>query len=378
MNPKRFATLTFIGAVVASTACHDVDSLKPCAVGTTRIAGRCTPTPTCDDLAETCGPTKDDSCCAGSPVAGGDYQPYVDAAGDNQEGTSIATSINPVPFHSVIGDFYLDRYELTVGRFKRFLRAYDSWILNNVREGGARNPNLPRRASVTCGEKEVPTTGAWQAEWNEYLAPDATEFVRRLTEECGKPNDPENKRASPGTFRADPDTSEDTRPMTCLNWFEAFAVCMFDGARLPTEAEWNYAAAGGAQERPFPWASGPDYPDTRSFRPGYAAVRTNAELAEPVGSFPLGVSVFGQHDMAGNAWEWVLDAPATAVDYPSQPSNPVNLCGYHPGLGHTERVLRGGSYEFGASYARTSARMAVLDSFRYRDIGVRCARPAVD
>ena len=369
--------LSFVVAL-ATFACHDVDNFKPCAIGSIRVGGRCTPAPTCKSLAEVCGPTHDDSCCAVAEVPGGDFQPSIDAAGANQEGTSIASNIDKTPFHTVVGTFYLERYELSVGRFKKFLNNYDSWLRNNVRNGAARNPNLPERTSVKCGAVDVPTTGAWQLEWIRYLPPSSAEFVRRIDKECGVPNDPESKAASPGAYRADPDASNDDRAMTCLNWFEAFAVCMYDGGRLPTEAEWNYAAAGGSQQRPFPWALGPDYPDARSFRPGYAAVNTNAQITEPVGSFPTGIGVFGHYDMAGNAWEWVIDAPAALDDYPEQPSNPVNLCGYRESIGATQRVLRGGSYEFGASSARTSARIIVPDNFRYRDIGVRCARPVAN
>ena len=109
------------------------------------------------------------------------------------------------------------------------------------------------------------------------------------------------------------------------------------------------------------------------------------ELPERVGSFPTGIGLFGQHDMAGNAWEWVLDAPAGQDHYPEQPSNPVNLCGYK-GLPPdpdserqvTQRVIRGGSYQFGPDRARTSARFMVADTYRFRDIGVRCARPAAN
>jgi hypothetical protein len=54
-----------------------------------------------------------------------------------------------------------------------------------------------------------------------------------------------------------PDAAHANLPMNCMNWYEAFAFCAWDGGRLPTEAEWNYAAAGGDQQRAYPWSSPP-------------------------------------------------------------------------------------------------------------------------
>ena len=58
------------------------------------------------------------------------------------------------------------------------------------------------------------------------------------------------------TYRTWTDNADanETLPMNCIDWYESFASCVWDGGRLPTEAEWNYAAAGGSEERPYPWS----------------------------------------------------------------------------------------------------------------------------
>ena len=91
-----------------------------------------------------------------------------------------------------------------------------------------------------------------------------------------------------------------------MDWFQAYAFCIWDGAFLPTEAEWNYAAAGGPEQREYPWGATPPSPSLAFY---YCETGgTPSCSSQPVGSHPGGDGRYGQADLAGSVWEWNLDA----------------------------------------------------------------------
>ena len=95
----------------------------------------------------------------------------------------------------------------------------------------------------------------------------------------------------------------ETRPMNCLDWYDAYAFCIWDGGFLPTEAEWNFAAAGGGEQRLYPWSVPPT---SQTIDASYAVYEVDATA--PVGSkSPNGDARWGHADMAGN----VMDGPST-------------------------------------------------------------------
>lgn len=159
-----------------------------------------------------------------------------------------------------------------------------------------------------------------------------------------------------------PDPATESLPVLCVDWNQARAFSAWVGGRLPSEAEWEYAARSAGQERPYPWGEGQATCAT-------AVVSGCGGGAAPVCSKPAGHTRQGLCDMAGNAWEWTQDsyhesyqrAPAHAGAWES-PAGP-------------HRVRRGGSWNDRAGCARSSYRDLYDLGERTYDVGFRPARP---
>lgn len=167
---------------------------------------------------------------------------------------------------------------------------------------------------------------------------------------------------------ADATLNDDTQPVVGVTWFDAQAFAEWIGGSLPTEAQWERAARG-TEGRMYPW--GDTLPKARQH--ANFARRYNRPM--PVGQFPKGDSPNGISDFAGNVWEWCLDeySPSFYQQHKARvPQNPLNLQ-FRDVL--RARVIRGGAWDVGSAFLRSSLRFKFYPLDSTHTIGFRVVRP---
>jgi len=155
-------------------------------------------------------------------------------------------------------------------------------------------------------------------------------------------------------------------PVNCVDWFQAVDCCAWAGGRLPSEAEWEYAARSEGQDITYPWGD-----ETATCQ--YAVMDDGGngcgeDRTWPVCSKPAGNTDQGLCDMAGNVWEWVQDWYHDSYD-----GAPDDGSAWESPAG-TYRVLRGGCWSNDADYLRASVRLRDDPPLRRSGDGFRCAR----
>jgi formylglycine-generating enzyme required for sulfatase activity len=188
-----------------------------------------------------------------------------------------------VPKHDAqVGAFFIDKYLVTNSQFKKFVDRHPDW------QPGKIPPRL-----------------------------DNGNYLKHWVQD---------------SFAAD----KGNHPVVNVNWYAATAYCQAKGKRLPSEAEWEYAARGGSDSRVFPWGDEPASPKLANY--SSSKLRTTS----PVGSYPP--NGYGIYDMAGNVWEFLADEWGR---YRAGTSNTTNRDASRTSFleVRTRRVIRGGSFD---------------------------------
>ena len=202
--------------------------------------------------------------------------------------------------------FYLDEYEVTNAQFKAFVDANPNWQKDRIAK---RFHN-----------------GTYLKHWNGNDYPSGTA----------------------------------NHPVTHVSWYAAMAYAEWVGKRLPTEAEWEYAARGGVADMNYPWG------DTISTR--QANYNNHVGSTTTVGRYAA--NDYGLYDMAGNVWEWCLD------EYDNTGGETIQWLSdnFTSIPDDSSRVLRGGSWLASALHLRVATRSKSTPALTYEDLGFRCAR----
>lgn len=308
--------------------------------GTEQARKKCSPPsnyPSCAAQSEACD---EEDVCASLLVRGCESCAL---ARYPEDGSSTA-----ITFKATLADFRFDKFEVTVDRFRRFVENYPQ---SRPKVGSGRN-------------FADPADQGWRAAWDQRLAPDASVLSRAVACNIG------------GATWTPTRGPNESKPVNCVTWYEAFAFCIWDGGRLPTEVEWYYAATGGDDFRRYPW--GEEAPDTQ------LAVYNSCDKRDVqcilnlapvrVGSRPSGIGRWGQTDLVGSVDEWARDTYSDAFPVHDPCNNCANLAKDGASDASVFRLTCGANWLSRASLLPLSKRRIDVAVSRQPTQRFRCAR----
>lgn len=309
----------------------------------------CRVAPSCAPSLASCG-LEGASCCDAPLVPSGSFLFGRSTSGGSDQcpsGRTCSDLTETPEIPTTVSSFRLDRFEVTVGRFRAFVDAVVA---------GSFQPEAGTGLHAHLPEGRILGESGWDEVWGSL--PSVRTVWNRQLATC----------RDYSTWTVDPGEQEN-HPISCVTWFEAYAFCIWDDGFLPTEAELEHAAAGGSEERIYPWSMPPSSPAADCSRATYALC---GGVYGPVGSRPSGAGRWGHYDLAGNAWEWALDWFAFQRPF-AECVDCANLVDGGKGAGL--RAIRGGDFSDEADLLRSVSRhygMPTSRYFRYRH-GFRCA-----
>jgi formylglycine-generating enzyme required for sulfatase activity len=288
-------------------------------------------------------------------VPGGEYS-RIYSFGASEEATMRGAP-------ATVSAFRLDQYEVTVGRFREFVAAWKGGAGYSPAPGSGKHTHLNAGKGLTIigGQFEQ----GWQPADSRDVAPTDANLL------C-------NPRFATWTPRV---ADHERHPINCVTWAEAYAFCIWDGGFLPTEAEWEYAAAGGDEQRLYPWGALAPGTDSRYaiygclYPSGPVSIGAtvgvcNGNNLPAVGTAKLGLARWNQLDLSGSVWEWNLDSVDSTT--PLDENEVCVDCVYVKSA--TEHAVRGGQFENSGYTLLSTYRKSATAAERHYGVGFRCAR----